>query len=433
MTIRPADLIERKRNGEEHSAEELTELILAYARDEVPDYQLAAWCMAVYFQGLSGAETYALTDAMIRSGATLDLGSALGRKVVDKHSTGGVGDKTSIAVGPIVAACGVPLGKMSGRGLGHTGGTLDKLESIPGFRVELGTDELIAQLRDVGMAIMGQSADLVPADKKLYALRDVTATVDIVPLIASSIMSKKLAGGADAIVLDVKVGDGAFMKSLVDARALAEQMLDLGRRAGKQVVCLLTDMDQPLGRAVGNALEVREALDTVHGEGPEDFTELVLDACARLLALSDLDIGVDEGRARAHAAVADGSALDVYDRWVRAQGGDPDPDLLPAAPVRASVRAPREGVVTRVGALAIGTAALELGAGRRTKTDAIDHGVGVLCFAKRGDTVLSGDDLAEIHARDEESAQAAVAAVLAAYELGREAPPDRGIVLDLVE
>ena len=250
MTIRPAELIERKRNGEELSADELAELVLAYARDEVPDYQMAAWCMAVYFQGLSAAETFALTDAMIRSGETLDLGAAIGRKVVDKHSTGGVGDKTSIAVGPIVAACGVPLGKMSGRGLGHTGGTLDKLESIPGFRVELTTDELVAQLRDIGMAIVGQSANLVPADKKLYALRDVTATVDIMPLIASSIMSKKLAAGADAIVLDVKVGDGAFMKTLDEARVLAEQMLELGHRAGKEVD-LPADRHGPAARARG--------------------------------------------------------------------------------------------------------------------------------------------------------------------------------------
>src|SRR6187455_1864130 len=309
--IRPAELIEQKRDGGEHDPAELTELILAYARDEVPDYQLAAWCMAVYFQGLTAAETHALTDAMIRSGETLDVGAALGRKVVDKHSTGGVGDKTSISVGPIVAACGVPLGKMSGRGLGHTGGTLDKLESIPGFRVELTTDEMVAQLRDVGVAIVGQTANLVPADKKLYALRDVTATVDIVPLIASSIMSKKLAAGADAIVLDVKVGDGAFMKTLEDARVLALEMLELGRRAGKEVTCLLTDMDQPLGAAVGNALEIAEARDTVRGEGPPDFTELVLDACARLLALSDLGIDVEEGRRRAEAAVAEGSAFAV--------------------------------------------------------------------------------------------------------------------------
>jgi pyrimidine-nucleoside phosphorylase len=432
VRIRPSDLIERKRNGEELSSDEICELILAYARDEVPDYQMAAWCMAVYFRGMSGAETYALTDAMIRSGQTLDLGAAIGRKVVDKHSTGGVGDKTSIAVGPIVAACGVPLGKMSGRGLGHTGGTLDKLESIPGFRVELTTAEMIAQLGDVGVAIVGQSADLVPADKKLYALRDVTATVDIVPLIASSIMSKKLAAGADAIVLDVKVGDGAFMKNLDDARVLAEEMRELGRRAGKEIVCLLTDMDQPLGRAVGNALEVREALNTVRGEGPADFSELVLDACSRLIAFSDLDVDVDTGRTRAQAAVDDGSALATYERWIRAQGGDPDPSLLPEAPIRIPVTAPRDGIVTRIGARAVGIAALELGAGRRTTTDTIDHAVGVLCFAKRGDPVLAGDDLAEIHARDEGSARAAADAVLAAYELGDSAPVERGILLDVV-
>jgi pyrimidine-nucleoside phosphorylase len=430
--MRPADLIERKRNGEEHAPTEIAELILAYARDEVPDYQMAAWCMAVYFEGLSAAETFALTDAMIRSGDTLDLHGALGRKVVDKHSTGGVGDKTSIAVCPIVAACGVPLGKMSGRGLGHTGGTLDKLESIPGFRIELTTQEMIAQLRDVGMAIVGQSDRLVPADKKLYALRDVTGTVDIVPLIASSIMSKKLAAGADAIVLDVKVGDGAFMKTLGEARALAEEMLELGRRAGREVTCLLTDMDQPLGRAVGNALEIREAWETVRGEGPADFTELVLDACARLLAYSDLGVDVEEGRRRAEAAVTDGSALETYERWIRAQGGDPDPRALPEAPVQVPVAAPRDGVVWRLGALAVGIAALELGAGRRTKADPIDHSVGVLCFAKRGDTVIAGDDLAEVHARNEESAAAAVEAVLAAYELADEAPTEHGILLDVL-
>jgi pyrimidine-nucleoside phosphorylase len=432
VTVRAAEVIERKRNGGEHTAEELEEFVLGYVRDEVTDYQMAAWCMAVYFNGLTGAETFALTDAMIRSGDTLDLRGALGRKVVDKHSTGGVGDKTSIAVGPIVAACGVPLGKMSGRGLGHTGGTLDKLESIPGFRVELSTEEMIEQLRTVGMAIVGQSDRLVPADKKLYALRDVTATVDIQPLIASSIMSKKLAAGADAIVLDVKVGDGAFMKSLDEARALATEMIDLGRRAGREVTCLLTDMDQPLGRAVGNALEIREALDTVHGEGPADFTELVLDASARLLAYSDLDVDVAEGRRRAEAAVADGNALAMYDRWIRAQGGDPDPRALPEAPVRLAVQAPRDGVVARVGALAVGIAALELGAGRRTKTDPIDHAVGVLCFAKRGDTVLAGDDLAEVHARDEASAAAGVQAVLEAYAIADEPPPPQGILLDVL-
>jgi pyrimidine-nucleoside phosphorylase len=316
--IAAAELIQRKRDGEELAPEEIGELVLGYARGEVPDYQMAAFCMAVYFRGLSTRETFALTDAMIRSGETIDLGGALGRKVVDKHSTGGVGDKTSLAVGPIVAACGVPFGKMSGRGLGHTGGTLDKLESIPGFRVGLTTEELIAQLRAVGIAIVGQTAELVPADLMLYGLRDVTATVDQLSLIAASIMSKKLAAGAQAIVLDVKVGSGAFMKTIDDARQLAEAMRALGVEAGREVVCLLTDMDQPLGAAVGNALEVREARATVRGDGPPDFTELVLDSCARLLALSDLGIGVEEGRSRAEAAVADGSADAVWARWIGA-------------------------------------------------------------------------------------------------------------------
>ena len=430
---RAAELIERTRDGAELSDEEISELVLGFTRGDVPDYQMAAWCMAVYFKGLTGRETHALTDAMIRSGATLDLGAALGRKVVDKHSTGGVGDKTSLAVGPIVAACGVPFGKMSGRGLGHSGGTLDKLESIPGFRVELTIDEFVSQVREVGLAIVGQTGDLVPADKMLYALRDVTATVDSNPLIASSIMSKKIATGADAVVLDVKVGDGAHGKRTLDeARILAGQMLDLGRRAGAEVVCLLTDMDQPLGAAVGNALEIREARATVRGEGPPDFTELVLDACARLLALSDLGVDLVEGRRRAEAATADGSAKAAYERWILAQGGDPDLSRLPIAPLVREVRAPRDGVVTRLGALAVGIASLELGAGRRTKEDSIDQAVGIVCRKKRGDAVEKGDLLAEVHARDEESASAGVAAVQAAYEIGDEAPIARGILLDVV-
>jgi pyrimidine-nucleoside phosphorylase len=432
VTIRAAWLIERKRNGEELAEAEISELVLGYARGDVPDYQMAAWCMAVYYKGLTGKETHALTDAMIRSGDTIDVGKVLGRRVVDKHSTGGVGDKTSLAVGPIVAACGVPLAKMSGRGLGHTGGTLDKLESIPGFRVELTIEEFLAQVREIGVAIIGQTGDLVPADKKLYALRDVTATVDIVPLIASSIMSKKLAAGAEAMVLDVKVGDGAFMKTLDDARILAEQMVDLGRRAGRQVVCLITDMDQPLGAAVGNALEVREAVETIAGEGPPDLTELVLDASARLLALSDLGIDTEEGRERAERAMTDGSARDTYERWIAAQGGDPELDALPKAPVVAEVRAPRAGVVTRLAALPIGIAALELGGGRRTKEDEIDHAVGVVCSAKRGQTVETGQVLADVHARDEASAAQAVDAVAAAYVIGDEPPAVQGILLDVV-
>ena len=431
--IRPAELIQRKRDGEELAPEELTELVLGYARGDVPDYQMAAFCMAVYFRGLSTRETFALTDAMIRSGETLDLGAALGRKVVDKHSTGGVGDKTSLAVGPIVAACGVPFGKMSGRGLGHTGGTLDKLESIPGYRVELSIDEFVAQVRDVGIAIIGQTADLVPADKLLYALRDVTATVDQLSLIAASIMSKKLAAGAQAIVLDVKVGDGAFMKTLDDARRLAETMLALGREAGREVVCLLTDMDQPLGAAVGNALEVREARATVRGDGPRDFTELVLDACARLLALSDLGVDVAEGRRRAEAAVADGSAEHAWRRWVEAQGGTADESALESAPLVRDVVAPRAGTITRLGAIRIGGAALHLGAGRRTKDDTIDHAVGVVCVRKRGEAVDAGETLAEVHARDSSSADEAAEEVLEAYELGDEPPRERPVLLEVVD
>jgi len=430
--IRPAELIQRKRDGEELGAEEIGELVLGYARGDVPDYQMAAFCMAVFFRGLSGAETFALTDAFIRSGETLDLGAALGRKVVDKHSTGGVGDKTSIAVGPIVAACGVPFGKMSGRGLGHTGGTLDKLESIPGFRVELSTDEFVSQVRDVGLAIIGQTADLVPADKGLYALRDVTATVDEISLIAASIMSKKIAAGAHAIVLDVKVGAGAFMKSLDDARALGEAMLELGRRAGREVVCLLTDMDQPLGRAVGNALELREALATLRGDGPPDFTELVLAACTRLLALSDLGVDETEARERAQGAMHDGSAVRTYERWIRAQGGDPDEDALPTAPVVRAVEADRDGVVRRVDAIGVGQAAVRLGAGRRTKADTIDHAVGIVCRAKRGDRVAAGDVLADVHARDERDADTAARELLAAYELGESAPDAQPIVLETI-
>ncbi|HJX48910.1 MAG TPA: thymidine phosphorylase [Gaiellaceae bacterium] len=430
--IRPAELIQRKRDGEELGGEELSELVLAYARGDVPDYQLAAFCMAVYFQGLTTAETFALTDAMVRSGDTIDLGAALGRRVVDKHSTGGVGDKTTLVVGPIVAACGVPFGKMSGRGLGHTGGTLDKLESIPGFRVELTTEELIAQVREVGLAIVGQTGDLVPADKKLYALRDVTATVDNVSLIAASIMSKKIAAGADAIVLDVKVGDGAFMKSLPDAVVLAETMIALGRRADRDVVCVLTDMDQPLGHAVGNALEVSEAVATLRGEGPPDLTELALDASAHLLALSDLDVDLAEARRRTEAAIADGSAHTMYERWVRAQDGEPDESALPRAPFVRELFSPRSGYVHGLGALAVGQAALHLGAGRRGKDDPVDHAVGVVCVKKRGDAVEAGETLAAIHARDESTAEEAANDVLAAYVLADKPPRARSIVLDTI-
>ena len=430
--IHPAELIERKRDGGELAADEIAELVLAYARGDVPDYQMAAFCMAVYFRGLTTGETFALTDAFVRSGETLALGQELGRKVVDKHSTGGVGDKTTLAVGPVVAACGVPFAKMSGRGLGHTGGTLDKLESIPGFRVELTTAEFVAQVREAGLAVIGQTLELVPADKQLYALRDVTATVDNISLIAASIMSKKIAAGADAIVLDVKVGDGAFMKAQADAQALAEAMLELGRRAEREVVCLITDMDQPLGHAVGNALEIREALATLRGEGPADFTELVVTAAGHLLARSDLGVDEVEARARAEQALTDGSALGAYERWIAAQGGDPSETALPTAPVVSEVRAELDGYVARLSAIRIGHAALRLGAGRRTKEDTIDHAVGVVCLKKRGDPVRAGELLAEVHARDEAAAAAGVREVLDAYELAADAPPPRRVVFDLI-
>ena len=427
--IRPAELIQRKRDGDELGDEEIAELILGFTRGEVPDYQLAAFSMAVYFRGLSPRETHALTDAMVRSGETIDLQAAIGRLVADKHSTGGVGDKASLVVGPLVAACGVPFGKMSGRGLGHTGGTLDQLESIPGFRVELSGDDFVRQVKAIGLALIGQTAELVPADKKLYALRDVTATVENVSLIAASIMSKKIAAGANAIVLDVKVGDGAFMKSIEDARELAEAMLELGRRAGRKVVCELTDMDQPLGQAVGNALEIREALATLRGEGPADLTELAVASAAHLVELCD-GATPAEARERTERALADGTAYEAYERWIRAQGGDPAEDVLPQAPVVRTVTAEREGYVGRLGALAVGVAAMHLGAGRVTKDDAIDHAVGIVCRKKRGDDIDAGEVLAEVHAGSEAAAEAAAADVLAAYELADERPRTDGVILE---
>jgi pyrimidine-nucleoside phosphorylase len=431
--VHAVDLIERKRNGEELSADDVREFIAAYVRGDVPDYQAAAFLMAVWFRGLSPAETYAMTAAMVASGDTVDLAARLGRRVVDKHSTGGVGDKVTIAVGPVVAACGVPFGKMSGRGLGHTGGTLDKLESIPGFRVELTTDELVEQTREIGIAVAGQSADLVPADKKLYALRDVTATIDQVSLIAASIMSKKIAAGASAVVLDVKVGEGAFMRTVEDARELAQEMRALGEQAGMDVVCVLTDMDQPLGRAVGNALEVREGWETVSGGGPADFRELVVDSAAELLALSDLGVDEAEGRRRAEAAIEDGSALATYERWVRAQGGDPDPARLPVAPVVRQVAASASGYVHELGAREVAVTAMELGAGREVAGEPIDHAVGVVCLRKRGEEVAAGQPLAEIHARDDAAAEKAEAALLTAYEIGAGKPEPRPLVLEVLQ
>jgi pyrimidine-nucleoside phosphorylase len=429
--VNTVQLIERKRTGDELAAEELRELIFAYVRGEVPDYQVAALLMAVWFRGLNPAETYALTEAMVASGETLDLAARLGRRVVDKHSTGGVGDKTTIALGPVVAACGAPFGKMSGRGLGHTGGTLDKLESIPGFRVELTVEQLVEQVREIGLAVAGQTADLVPADRKLYALRGVTATVDEDSLIAASIMSKKIASGASGLVLDVKVGEGAFLRTQDGARRLAETMRALGERAGLDVVCILTDMEQPLGRAVGNALEVKEAYETLAGRGPADFHELVVVAAGHLLALSDLGIDARQGRRRAEQAIDDGSAVGAYRRWIHAQGGDPDPAALPRAEVLRPLRAPRAGHVRALHAREVAEAANKLGAGRVRKEDPVDHAVGIVCLRKRGDRVELGEPLAEIHARDEDAADSAEAALLAAYEIGEE-PESRPLVLEVI-
>jgi pyrimidine-nucleoside phosphorylase len=428
--IRPAELIERKRDGGQLLPDEINELVLGHASGDIPDYQLAAFCMAVYFRGLTAEETLALTEAFVRSGSTLDLRAELGRTVVDKHSTGGVGDKTSLVVGPLVAACGVPFGKMSGRGLGHTGGTLDKLESITGFRVELSNEEFVEQVRKVGLAIIGQSPDLVPADKRLYALRDVTGTVDSIPLIAASIMSKKIAAGAEGIVLDVKVGNGAFMKSLTDARMLAESMQELGRAAGRQVVALLTDMDQPLGWAIGNAIEIEEVRAMLTGaETPPDLFSLAIQAAGQLLALSDLGIDAAEGTKRAEQAVDDGSGAEMFERWIAAQGGDLSAGL-PRAPVTRELTADREGFVGEVAALGLGRVALELGAGRRTTDDVIDHAVGIRCFAKRGEQIEAGQTLALVYGRDEASAGRAVDQIEELIAIADEPQPPRPIVLE---
>ena len=401
-------------------------------RGDVPDYQAAALLMAVWFRGLTPAETFALTDAMVASGETVDLAARLGRRVVDKHSTGGVGDKITIAVGPVVAACGVPFGKMSGRGLGHTGGTLDKLESIPGFRVELTTDELVEQVREIGIAVAGQTADLVPADKKLYALRDVTATIDQVSLIAASIMSKKIAAGASAVVLDVKVGEGAFMRTVDDARELAREMRALGER-GRDGRRLRADGHGPAARAARSAMRSRCARRgrRLAAAGPRTSAS---SSSTRPRSFSRSRISAwteEEGRRRAEAVLEDGSALAAYDRWIRAQGGDPDPGRLPSAPVVRPVPAPATGYVRRLGAREVAVAAMELGAGREVAGEPIDHAVGVVCLRKRGEQVAAGEPLAEIHARDDAAAEAAEAALLAAYEIGDE-PEPQPLVLDVI-
>ena len=406
------DLIARKRDGGELDAREVRTVI----DPATPDYQLAAFLMAVVLRGMSDRETADLLEAMVDSGERLDL-SAVGRPVADKHSTGGVGDKTTLVVAPLVAACGMPMAKLSGRGLGHTGGTLDKLESIPGFRVGLSAEELVAQVRRVGVAVAGQTEALVPADRRMYALRDATATVPSIPLIATSIMSKTVAAGANRLVLDVKGGEGAFMPDLASARELAQAMRRLGELAGLPTTCVLTGMEEPLGCAVGNALEVREAIDTLRGEGPADLTELCLHAAGLLTG----------DRARAEKALASGEAQACFRRWVSAQGGDPDAEL-PAAPAVVDVPAPRSGVVARCHALGIGNAAMRLGAGRARKEDAVDHAVGIVVHAKAGDRVQAGQPLATVHARGE----ADLDGVAACFEIGDADVQRLPVVLEVI-
>ncbi len=433
--MRAYDLIRKKRDGGELTREELSALLNGYLWGEIPDYQMSAFLMAVYFHGMTPAETAEFTMAMVRSGETLDLSAIRGRKV-DKHSTGGVGDKTSLVLIPLVAAAGAPVAKMSGRGLGHTGGTIDKLEAIPGFRTELAPAAFIDQVNRIGCALVGQTANLVPADKKLYALRDVTATVDSIPLIAASVMSKKIAAGSDGIVLDVKTGSGAFMKSLEAARALARTMVAIGTQVGRHTVAVITDMDQPLGYAVGNALEVQEAITTLQGNGPSDLVELCLGLGAQMLTLAQIDEAPGTARRRLERLLADGSALRKFAELVRAQGGDArvvdHPNVLPAAPVRMPANAPSEGIVAAINGEAIGLAAMTLGAGRAKKDDVIDPAVGIVLRRKVTDAVQRGDVLADVHARAPQRAEEAVRRVLAAYQVGQERPAPRPLILEVV-
>lgn len=416
--MRAVDIIAKKRDGLPLSQEEIEFFVQGFTRGEIPDYQAAAWLMAVYLRGMDEAETVALTLAMARSGATLDLRD-VAPLVADKHSSGGVGDKTTLAVGPVVASLGVPVGKMSGRGLSFSGGTLDKLESIPGFRAELTVDEFKQQLKEVGLVVAGQSEDLAPADGKFYALRDVTATVSSIPLIASSIMSKKIAAGANVIVLDVKVGQGAFVKDEEQAVQLARLMIRIGQSAGRRVAAIVSDMNQPLGCAVGNALEVREALETLQGRGPDDFVSLVRTVAGWMLFLSGRASSPEEGQTLADAALASGQALAKFRAFVEAQGGDPryvdNPDLLPKARLVRTVLAPRSGYIVALNAKEVGMAAVLLGAGRNKKGDPIDHTVGIVLNAKVGARVEDRDPLFTVQANDRQALEEATQRVLSAY------------------
>ena len=430
------DVIARKRDGQTHSADELAWLVGSFVAGDVADYQMAAWLMAAYLRGLTPSETLALTMAMTDSGQTVDL-AGLPRPVVDKHSTGGVGDKTTLVLAPLVAACGLPVAKMSGRGLGHTGGTLDKLEAIPGVRTDLSPAAFRDQVARIGVAVVAQNEQVVPADRLLYALRDVTATVDSLPLIASSIMCKKLAAGADAVVLDVKTGGGAFMREDEAATDLARTMVRIGRGAGRRMAAVVTDMDGPLGAAVGNALEVREALATLHGRGPADLVEVCLALAGQMLALGDRAATAAEGAETAREALHNGNALRVFQRLIEAQGGpmDFDGDGLAEAPVRREVAASEDGVVQRVDALAIGLLARDLGAGRATKDAVIDPAVGVVVHRKAGDRVRRGETLATLHLAhsNADGIESAVASCRAAYTIGPEGPAPRPLIHTTIE
>lgn len=416
--MRMYDLIMKKRNGGKLSEEEIDYMVKGFILGEIPDYQMSAMMMAVYFVGMDERETLYLTMAMAHSGDMLDL-SGIGGIKVDKHSTGGVGDKTSLALTPMVAACGVKVAKMSGRGLGHTGGTIDKLESFPGFTTEISKNQFIENVNKIGIAIMGQTADLAPADKKLYALRDVTATVDNMSLIASSIMSKKLASGADAIVLDVKTGSGAFMKEEKDARELAKEMVKLGKNAGRKTVAVISDMDQPLGYAVGNALEVKEAIDTLRGGGPEDFLELCLTLGSHMVVAGGMAKDAAEAREKLKRVIADGSALEKLAEFVEAQGGDKEAvyhtELLPKAAYREEILSPQEGYVKRIICDEIGICSLMLGGGRETKESGIDLSVGVALKKKAGDYVKKGEALAALYGNDREKMRAAAKRFIDSY------------------
>lgn len=434
--MRPYELIKLKRDGNSLEPAQIQTLMQAYAQGEVPDYQMASLLMAVFFRGMSPGELRAWTQAMLDSGQRLDLSDLPGTKV-DKHSTGGVGDKVSLSLAPLVAACGVTVPMMSGRGLGHTGGTLDKLETIPGFRTALSLPECRALLRTHGLALMAQTSELVPADRKLYALRDVTATVDCLPLIASSILSKKLAEGMDALVLDVKVGSGAFLKGLDQARALAKTLIDLGREMGHTVIALLTDMEQPLGRAVGNALELKEALDVLRGQGPADVTELTFALGAEMLVLGGAAPDIAQGRTALEAAVASGAGLRKLAQVVEAQGGDPRvierPELLPTARASLTVPSPSDGYVSSIDAEAVGHAAVALGAGRSRLDSAIDPAVGFILLRKVGDPVRAGEPLVEISHSADGRGEAVVARVAAAYRVSTRPPTERPLVIERME